>query len=66
MVGADNYDTVEKAGKFFYSPAFAKNPIGVDFEPTELVRRFHAGEDEASIKQRPDSGARGLDTLNLR
>ena len=59
----DNYDTVEKAGEFFYSPAFAKNPIGVDFEPAELARRFHAGEDEASIKQRPDSGARGLDTL---
>lgn len=59
----DNYDTVEKAGEFFYSPAFAKNPIGVDFEPEELARRFHSGEDEASIKQRPDGGARGLDTL---
>lgn len=62
----DNYDTVEEAGKFFYSPAFATNPIGVDFEPAELARRFHSGEDEASIKQRPDSGARGLDSLNLR
>jgi catechol-2,3-dioxygenase len=62
----DNYPTVEAAGEFFYSPAFAKNPIGVDFEPSELARRFHAGEDEMSIKRRPDSGARGLDTLNLR
>ena len=62
----DNYDTVEEAGKFFYSPAFAKNPIGVDFEAAELARRFHFGEDEASIKKRPDSGARGLDSLNLR
>ena len=62
----DNYDTVEEAGKFFYSPAFAKNPIGVDFDPAELARRFHSGEDEATIKRRPDGGARGLDTLNLR
>ena len=62
----DNYDTVEEAGKFFYSPAFAMNPIGVDFEPQDLTRRFHAGESEASIKQRPDGGSRGLDTLNLR
>ena len=61
----DNYDTVEEAGKFFYSAAFAKNPIGVDFEPADLVKRFRAGEDEATIKKRPDSGARGLDTLNL-
>ena len=62
----DNYDTVEEAGEFFYSPAFAMNPIGVDFEPAQLARRFHAGEDEASIKKRPDSGVRGLDSLNLR
>jgi catechol-2,3-dioxygenase len=62
----DNYDTVEEAGKFFYSPAFAMNPIGVDFEPDDLARRFRAGESEASIKLRPDSGARGLDSLNLR
>lgn len=62
----DNYDTVEEAGKFFYSPAFAKNPIGVDFEPAELARRFHSGEDETAIKMRPDGGARGLDSLNLR
>ena len=62
----DNYDTVEKAGEFFYSPAFAKNPIGVDFDPVDLAKRYYAGEDEAAIKKRPESGARGLDTLNLR
>jgi len=62
----DNYGTVEEAGEFFYSPAFAKNPIGVDFEPADLAKRFHSGEDEAAIKMRPDSGTRGLDSLNLR
>ncbi|MES1976809.1 MAG: VOC family protein [Pseudomonadota bacterium] len=62
----DNYDTVEEAGRFFYSPAFATNPIGVDFDPAEMARRFHSGEDEASIKLRPDSGARGLDSIKVR
>ena len=62
----DNYDTVKEAGEFFYSPAFAQNPIGVDFDPAELARRFHSGESERTIKMRPDSGARGLDSLNLR
>jgi len=62
----DNYPTVEEAGRFFFSPAFATNPIGVDFDPDDLARRFHAGEDESVLKQRPDSGPRTLDSVNLR
>ena len=62
----DNYDTVKAASEFFFSAAFTTNPIGVDFDPAELARRFRAGEDEASIKQRPPSGPRGVDTIKLR
>lgn len=62
----DNCDTVEEAGAFFYTSAFAANPIGVDFEPAELARRVRAGEDEAAIKQRPASGPRGVDGIKLR
>ena len=62
----DNYASVEEAGEFFYSPAFATNPIGVDFKPAELARRFRAGEDEAAMKRRPDSGARGVESIPLR
>jgi catechol 2,3-dioxygenase-like lactoylglutathione lyase family enzyme len=62
----DNYATVEEAGEFFFSPAFARNPIGVDFEPSELARRFHAGEEESVIKRRPDGGPRGVDSIRLR
>ena len=62
----DNYDTVEEASQFFFGPAFAMNAIGADFDPADLARRFHSDEDEASIKLRPDSGVRGLDSLNLR
>lgn len=62
----DNYDTVEAASEFFFTPDFAANPIGVDFDPAELARRFRAGEDEASLKRRPPGGARGVDTIKLR
>ncbi|WP_083745275.1 VOC family protein [Variovorax sp. KK3] len=62
----DNCATVEEAGAFFFTPAFESNPIGVDFDPADLARRFRAGEDEAAIKQRPPSGPRGVDGINLR
>lgn len=62
----DNFDTIEEATQFFYSPDFAENPIGVDFDPAELARRFHAGEADAAIKRRPSIGQRGLDSLPLR
>lgn len=57
----DNYETVEKATEFFFSPAFAINPIGVDVDPADLARRYHAGEPESSLLKRPDSGPRGFD-----
>ena len=39
----DNYDTVEEACGFFQTDAFAANPIGVDFNPDELLRKLRAG-----------------------
>jgi hypothetical protein len=31
------------------SPAFDRNPIGVEFEPDDLVRRFRAGVPVAEL-----------------
>ena len=62
----DNHDSVEEAGEFFFTDAFATNPIGVDFDPEEMLRRLDAGEDEAALKQRPSSGPRDVDTIRLR
>lgn len=62
----DNFDTVEKAGEFFFTEAFATNTIGVDFDPAELLARARAGEDEAALKARPPSGPRGVDTIRIR
>lgn len=62
----DNYPTVEEAGEFFFSEAFATNTIGVDYDPEELLRRVRAGEDERLIKQRKEIGTRGVETIPLR
>jgi hypothetical protein len=40
----DNFATDGELQAFFDSGAFAANPIGVEFDPEELVRRFQAGE----------------------
>ncbi len=62
----DNYDTVEEAGEFFFSDAFATNPIGVDVDPATLRERLQAGEDHAELKMRPASGPRGVETIPIR
>lgn len=63
----ENFDSVEESGKFFFSEAFAKNPIGVEIDPADMLRRFRAGESEESLKTRPDVGAMSLaDVKKLR
>ena len=62
----DNYETVEEAGEFMSTDAFDTNPIGVDFDPEEMLRRIEAGEAEAELKLRPASGPRDVDTIPLR
>ena len=39
--------------------AYGVNPIGVDFDPEELIRRKEAGEALESLVKRPESGPRG-------
>ena len=62
----DNYATVEEATEFFYTEAFARNTIGVDYDPEELIDRVRKGEAEVELKMRPASGPRGVDTIPLR
>ena len=52
--------TAEDATTFMTSREFGENPIGVEFDPEEFVRRVESGEDEAVIKKRPDDGPRGI------
>jgi catechol-2,3-dioxygenase len=62
----ENYDSVEESTQFFYSTAFAENPIGVEFDPEDLLRRLRAGVPEDELKRRPDVGKRGLSDVKLR
>ena len=40
----DNYPTMAEAVGYFSSPAFAANPIGVDYDPDALLEKLKAGE----------------------
>ena len=59
----DNFETNEEVNDFIASNAYQTNPIGVDFEMEDLVKRLKSGESHGSIKKRPESGPRGLDTV---
>jgi catechol 2,3-dioxygenase-like lactoylglutathione lyase family enzyme len=62
----DNYDNIDDATRFFYTPAFQENPIGVEFDPEQLLERYRAGEPEHTLKARPRSGPKGLKDIKLR
>jgi catechol 2,3-dioxygenase-like lactoylglutathione lyase family enzyme len=62
----ENYESVAASTEFFFSPAFATNPIGVEFDPDVLLRRLRAGESEEKLKERPDIGRQGLADVKLR
>lgn len=40
----DNFRTPQEATDFIRSPAFAANPVGVEFSPDALVKRWRANE----------------------
>ncbi|MGW1546877.1 VOC family protein [Streptomyces sp. NPDC002346] len=45
----DRFRTNEEATAFLCSPAFARHPVGHSVDFDDLVRRFHEGEDEATL-----------------
>lgn len=46
----DNFDTPERFNAWAASGAFARNPIGVEFDPDDLCDRYLAGESEDSLR----------------
>ena len=48
---------------FLEGPEFAENPIGVDYDPEELIKRLENGEAFESMVKRPQAGPRGIDTI---
>ena len=59
----ENFETVEEAQKFMEGEEYAKNPLGVDFSMEELIEKIKKGEGEEELKRRPESGARGIDSV---
>jgi catechol-2,3-dioxygenase len=49
----DNLPAAEAIDAWMRSGEFAANPIGVIFDPEELVTRYEAGEPMASLTKRP-------------
>ena len=63
----DNYPTVEETNRWIRSGDFAKNPIGIVFDPEDLLARYRAGEPmEQLVAQRPlPEGATPFDMLRF-
>ena len=45
----DNFATAEEGQAWMHSAAFDQNPIGVEYDPDDLVRRFRAGVPVAEL-----------------
>jgi len=39
----DNFPTAKEGQDWLKTPAFDRNPIGVQYDPDDLVKRFNAG-----------------------
>ncbi|RFU79240.1 glyoxalase bleomycin resistance dioxygenase [Trichoderma arundinaceum] len=61
----DAFHDLEKQNAYMTSQDFIENPIGVDFEPEDLLKRLEDGEDKESIYKRPNIGPRDLSTVPL-
>jgi catechol 2,3-dioxygenase-like lactoylglutathione lyase family enzyme len=49
----DNFATMDEAHAYLTGPAFAENPIGVIFDPEQLIRDYEAGVAFDELIRRP-------------
>jgi catechol 2,3-dioxygenase-like lactoylglutathione lyase family enzyme len=49
----DNFASDSELNDYFSGPDFAANPIGVIYDPDDLVRRYEAGEAMDALLRRP-------------
>jgi catechol-2,3-dioxygenase len=49
----DVYETAEETNEYMLGPEFAANPIGVEFDPEDLAKQFHAGVPDKELLVRP-------------
>jgi hypothetical protein len=46
-----------------HSEAFGRNPIGVDFDPEDYIRRLEGGETAEQLSVREEIGKRGVEDV---
>ncbi len=63
----DNFPTAEETNRWMRSGDFAANPIGVVFDPDDLLARYRAGEPLGRLAARPPlpEGASPFDMLRF-
>jgi catechol-2,3-dioxygenase len=63
----DSFATMTEGKGYMRSDAFATNPVGVVFDPEDLLRRFKAGEAVESLLRMPPlpAGKTPMDMLRL-
>jgi len=63
----DNFATVEETDEWMRSGEFDENPVGVNFEPDELLARFKSGVPVRELVRRPPlpEGKTPLDMLRF-
>ena len=49
----DNFPTADECNRWMRSGDFAKNPVGIVFDPEELLARYRAGEPIEHLRERP-------------
>ncbi|KAH8755376.1 Glyoxalase/Bleomycin resistance protein/Dihydroxybiphenyl dioxygenase [Diaporthe sp. PMI_573] len=49
----DTFKTMEEATEFMKTSEFAKNPLGSEFDPAEMLAKLERGESEEVLIQRP-------------
>jgi hypothetical protein len=59
----DNFDTDEAVNAFMTSDAFQTNPIGVDFDPEDVIKQIESGVSVAELAKRKEIGPRGIDSV---
>lgn len=59
----ENFDSHKELGDFASGGDFLENPIGVDFDPADLLSRLRAGEAETRLKKRISIGPRKIGTI---
>ncbi|KAJ5950517.1 Glyoxalase/Bleomycin resistance protein/Dihydroxybiphenyl dioxygenase [Penicillium vulpinum] len=61
----DCFQDIEEINAYMTGPEMAENPLGVEFDPEEMIRKLQEGIPEAELLKRPSIGPRGLDDLPL-